>query len=129
MARTGSVLPGTWILLRKVLVIGYRVAVVITIVMQGHTVKLLERISNLTHGGCESRVQRDPFDLSRADVYTLTLLDISEVGCLYAMALVWNDGRFRVAEQRPLSSAEERCSLDVRSASARAESSSLILDE
>lgn len=109
--------------------VGYRVAVVVAVVVEGDTVELLKRIRNLAHWSCEARVQRYTLDLRRSNVDTLALFYVPEVGRLNAVALVRNDGRFRVAEQRPLCSAEERCSLDIRSTSARSQSSCLVLDQ
>lgn len=105
------------------------VVVIVTIVVQSHAVELFKWIRDFAHRGSETRVQWNALDFRYANVDALALFDVSEVGCLNTMALVRNNGRLRVAEQRPLCSAEERCRLDVRRSSARSESSSLVLDE
>lgn len=112
-----------------VLLVAYRVVMIVAIVVQSDAVKLLERIRNFAHGSCKTRVQGNTFYFRRANVNTLTLLDISEVWRLDPMALMRDDGGLRVAQERPLGGAEERCSLNVRSASTGSESSSLVLDE
>lgn len=111
-------------------VIGYCVvAVVIAVVVQSHAVELFERIRNLAHGGSETRVQWNALDLRYTYVDALALLDVPEVGCLNAVALVRNDRWFRMAQQCPLCGTEERCRLDIRGASSRSKASSLILDQ
>ena len=89
------------------------VVVVVAVVVQRDAVELLERIGNLAHGSRKARVQGHALDLGRPNVHTLALLDIPEVGCLDSVALVRNDRRLRVTQQRPLCGAEERRGFDV----------------
>lgn len=109
--------------------VSHRVAVVITVVVKGDTVELLERVRNLAHWRRKARVQWHTLDPRGSDVDTLALFDIPEVWCLNAVTLVRDDGWFRMAQQRPLCGSEERCSLDVGSTSARAQALSLVLDQ
>src|SRR5689334_4057818 len=104
-------------------------AMIVAVVVKSDAVELLERIRNLPHWRRKARIQWHALDLRGSNVDTLTLLDVSEIGCLNAVTLVRNDGWFRVAEERPLCGSEERCSLDVRSTSARSQSFGLVFDE
>lgn len=105
------------------------VVVIVTIVVQSHAVELFKWIRDFAHRGSETRVQWNALDFRYANVDALALFDVSEVGCLNTMALVRNNGRLRVAEQRPLCGTEEWCGLDVRGTSARSKASSLVLDK
>lgn len=129
MVGTRLVLPRARGLLRKMFVVGCRMAVIVAIMVKSNAVELLKRIHNFAHGSCKTRVKRDALDSRSANVNTLALLDVSEVGCFDPMTLVWNNGRFRVTQKRPLCCAEEGSSLDVRSTSTRSESSRLIFDK
>ena len=111
------------------LVVGHRVTVIITVVVKGDTVELLEGIRSLAHRRRKAGVQWHTLYLGGSNVDTLALLDIPEVGRLNTVTLVRNDRGFRVAQQRPLCGSEEGCRLDVRSTSARAQALSLVLDE
>ena len=91
-------LPRSHAVLCVVLVVAYRVAVVIAVVVQSDAVELFEWIRNFTHGSSETRVQWDTFDFRHTDIYALALLDVPEVGCFYAVTLVGDDGWFRMAQ-------------------------------
>lgn len=122
-------LPQARVLLREVLVVSCRVAVIVAVVVKCDTVELFERIRNLAHRSRQARVQWYALDPRGSNVNTLALLYVPEVGRLDAVTLVRDNGGLRVAEQRPLCSTEERCSLDVRSTSARSQAFSLVLDQ
>lgn len=116
-------------LLRVMFVIHRPMRVVVAVVVQSDAVELLERIRDFAHGSRKARVQWHTLNLRGSNVDTLTLLDVPEVRSFDAVALVRNDWRFRVTQQRPLRSAEEGSGLDVRRTSSRSESSGLILDQ
>lgn len=80
------------------LVVAYRVAVVIAVVVQSDAVELFEWICNLAHGSGKTRVQWHTLDFRHTNIYTLALLDVPEVGGFYALTLVGDDGWFRMAQ-------------------------------
>lgn len=71
--------------------------VVVAIVVEGNAVEFFERICNLAHGCCETRVEGHTLHPRGSNVYALALLYIAEVRRLDALALVWDDGRFHVS--------------------------------
>ena len=91
-------LPRSHAVLRVVLVVAYRVAVVIAVVVQSDAVELFEWICNLAHGSGKTRVQWHTLDFRHTNIYTLALLDVPEVGGFYALTLVGDDGWFRMAQ-------------------------------
>jgi hypothetical protein len=103
--------------------------VVVAVVVKSHAVELFEWVSDLAHWRCETRVKRNTLDLGRSDIHTVALLHIAEVGCLDTSALVWNNRWLHVPQKRPLCSAEEGGSLDIRCSSTRAQTTGLIFDE
>ncbi len=106
------------------------VAVIITIVVQGHAVKLEEWIGHLVSGCGEATVQGHSRHLSRStNVDTFALLDVSEVDGVDASASMRDNGRLHMANEGPLCGAEERVYLDIGSSGSSAESSILVLDQ
>lgn len=106
------------------------VAVIVTLVVQGHAVKFEEWISNLVSGCGQSAVQRHSLHLFRStNVDTFALFDVSEVDGVDASAGMRDNGRLHMANESPLCGAEERVHLNIRSASTRAKSSILVLDQ
>ena len=107
--------------------------IIIAIVQERDAVKLLEGVGRLGPGRATSA--RPVVALGRhgprvGDVDALGLLDVAEVDGVDAVAaLVRDDGRFHVADQRPLGRAEEGMVLDVGGAGARAETAVLVFDE
>lgn len=91
-------LPRSHAVLCVALVVACRVAVVIAVVVQSDAVELFEWIRNLAHGSSETRVQWYTLDFRHTDIYTMAFLDVPEVGCLYAVTLVGDDGWFRMAQ-------------------------------
>lgn len=66
--------------------------VIVAIVVKRDAIELLKRICNFAHGGSETRVEGHTLDLGGSNVYTLAFLHVSEIGCFYTLALVWDNG-------------------------------------
>lgn len=73
------------------------VVMVVSVVVKSDAVELFKRICNFTPWRSKTRVQRYALDPRGSNINTLGLLDISEVGRLYTLALVWDDGRLHVS--------------------------------
>lgn len=117
---------------------------IIALMMQSHTIELLERIRNLAAGGRQTRIKRDTLHLTGGEIEALVLsvglgllatqvdrlrfFDVAEVDRVDPAALVRYDGRFRVAEERPRGGAEERVGFHVRCTCSGAETTELVFD-
>jgi hypothetical protein len=102
---------------------------IVTIVMQCHTVKLKERVGNLVSRRRKAAVERNSLQPRATEINALALLHVSEVGRLAASRRVGDDGRLHVTNEGPLRSAEERVRLDIGGAGPSSQSPVLILDQ
>jgi len=107
------------------------IMMLLPIMMQRHTIELLERIRDLRPGSRQAGVQGDAFDVARAGthVHARALFDVAEVDCVGGPALMGNHGRLHVSEQSPLGGAEEGVRFDVGGAGSGAEASCFVFDE
>lgn len=102
---------------------------VVPIVVQRDAVELFEWIRLFLSRRLQSAVQWHSLRLRRADIYTLTLLHVTEIDRVDAAALVWDDGWFRMPQESPLCRLEESVVLDVGSSATGAEPLRLVLHE
>jgi hypothetical protein len=117
----------------------------IAVMMQRHTVKLLKRIRNLPAWRLQARIKRHTLHLGRrnlpslilarrhravrvAQVYGLGFLDVAEVDRVDATALVGDDGGLGVPEESPGGVAEEGVGFYVGGAGAGAEAAEFVFD-
>lgn len=120
VTQTLSPMPRSLLSMRRRVVSVIRV-MIISIMMQRDTVELLERINDFPTRRCQATIQRYALHgPGVANVHALALLHVAEVDGINAAALVGDDRRLHVANQCPLSRAEEGVHFDVRSACAGA---------
>lgn len=102
----------------------------VSVMMKRNTIEFLERIGHLSVWRGKAGFQRDTLGLrSPTNIDTGALFDIAEIRRVRSATLVWNHGRFHMADECPLRLPEERMSLDIRRPSSSAKTLGFILDQ
>lgn len=114
----------------RVCVLGCNAMVhVVAVMVERDTVELLERICDLAHGCCQTRIQWDTLGFCSTNIHALTLFDIPEVRCLDTTALVGNHWWLHVAKKCPLRCTEERMCFHIGGSCSGTEAAKLILSQ
>ena len=103
-------------------------AVIVAVMVESDAVELFKRIHYFSHGRGKPRVQRDTLRFRGANVHALAFLHVPEIWRLDSTALVRDDGRLRVSQQRPLGWSEEGVCLNIGGTGPRAKTAELVLD-
>lgn len=102
---------------------------IVAVMVECDTVELFERIRNFASRSGKARVQWDALGSRSANVDALTLLYVTEVGCLNTATLVRDNRRFHMSQQGPRGGTEKGMRLDVGGTGSRPKSAQLVFDE